>query len=33
MKFGQLVEYNKRNIFVQKPCTKWGRETESIFFD
>ena len=22
MKFGQLIEYNKRNIFVQKLCGK-----------
>ena len=29
MKFGQLTEYNKRNIFLQKLCQKWGRETSS----
>ena len=29
MKFGQLIEYNKRNIFLQKLCGKWGRETGS----
>ena len=29
MKFGQLTEYNKRNIFLQKLCRKWGRETSS----
>ena len=29
MKFGQLIEYNKRNIFLQKLCRKWGRETSS----
>ena len=29
MKFGQLIEYNKRNIFLQKLCKKWGRETSS----
>ena len=29
MKFGQLIEYNKRNIFLQKSCRKWGRETSS----
>ena len=28
-KFGQLIEYNKRNIFLQKLCGKWGRETSS----
>ena len=27
MKFGQLIEYNKRNIFLQKLCGKWDRET------
>ena len=29
MKFGQLIEYNKINIFLQKLCRKWGRETSS----
>ena len=28
-KFGQLLEYNKRNIFLQKLCGKWGNETSS----
>ena len=23
MKFGQLIEYNKRNIFLKKLCGKW----------
>ena len=27
MKFGQLIEYNKRNIFLQKLYGKWGWET------
>ena len=27
MKFGQLIEYNMRNIFVEKSYTKCGRET------
>ena len=27
IKFGQLIEYNKRNIFLQKLCRKWGIET------
>ena len=27
MKFGQLIEYNKRNSFIQKLCRKWGKET------
>ena len=26
MKFGQLIEYNIRNIFVEKSYTKCGRE-------
>ena len=27
MKFGQLVEYNMRNIFVEKSYIKCARET------
>ena len=27
MKFGQLVEYNMKNIFVEKPYTKCARKT------
>ena len=27
MKFGQLIEYNMRNIFVEKPYTKCARKT------
>ena len=27
MKFGQLKEYNVRNIFLEKSCTRYGRET------
>ena len=27
MKFGQLIEYNMRNIFVEKSYTKFARET------
>ena len=27
MKFGQLIEYNLRNIFLEKSCTKCGGET------
>ena len=26
MKFGQLIEYNKRNIFLQELYGKWGRD-------
>ena len=32
MKFGQLIESNNRNIFLQKSCRKWGRKTSSIPF-
>ena len=28
-KFGQVIKYNKRNIFLRKSCGKWGRETSS----
>ena len=27
MKFSQLIEYNKRNIFLEKSYTKFGGET------
>ena len=27
MKFGQLEEYNMRNNFLEKSCTKYGEET------
>ena len=26
VKFGQLIEYNMRNIFLEKRCTKCGGE-------
>ena len=26
VKFDRLIEYNKRNIFLQKLCRKWGKE-------
>ena len=29
MKFGELIEYNKRNMFLQKSCRERGRETSS----
>ena len=29
MKFGQLIEYNVRNTFLQKSCRKFDRETSS----
>ena len=35
IKFGQLIEYNKSNIFVQKLSGKWGRKNSSrplLFF-
>ena len=28
-KYGQSIEYNKRNTFLQNLCRKWGRETSS----
>ena len=30
MKFGQAIEYNARNIFLEKPYTKCGGD--QIFF-
>ena len=27
IKFGQLIEYNTRNIFLEKSCTKYFEET------
>ena len=27
LKFVQLIEYNQGNIFLQKSCRKWSRET------
>ena len=32
MKFGQLIEYNMRNIFLEKSYTKFGVETSPWFF-
>ena len=32
MKFGQLVEYHMRNIFLEKLCTKYGGETTPRHF-
>ena len=29
MRFSQLIEYNKKNIFLQKLCRKLGKETSS----
>ena len=29
MKLGELIEYNKRNIFLQNLWGKWGRQTSS----
>ena len=29
MKFGQLIEYKKTNIFLQKLWRKWGKEISS----
>ena len=27
VKYGQLIEYNMRNILLEKSCTKYGGET------
>ena len=32
MKFGQLIKYNIRNIFVEKSCTKFGGEAIARLF-
>ena len=32
MKFGQLIECNMRNIFLENPYTKCGGETRDIPF-
>ena len=32
MKFGQLIEYCKTNIFLQKLCRKSGKQTSSKRF-
>ena len=29
MKFGQYIQHNKRNTFLQKLCRKWGKENNS----
>ena len=29
MKFGQVIEYNKRNISHEKSSRRWGRESSS----
>ena len=30
IKFDQLIEYNKTNIFLQTSCRNWGSETTSL---
>ena len=32
IKFGQLIECNMRNIFLEKSSTKWGGETSPRAF-
>ena len=32
MKFGQLIAYNMRNIFLEKSCTNWDGETSPRLF-
>ena len=29
MKFGQLIEYHIKNIFIEKSCTKCGGESSA----
>ena len=29
MEFGEVIKYNKRNIFLQKLCRKWVKENSS----
>ena len=33
MKFGQLIEYNMRNIFLEKSYTKCGGEVPGPFLE
>ena len=32
IKFGQLIEYNMRNVFLKKSCANCGGETSHKFF-
>ena len=32
MKFGQLIDYNMRIIYIEKCYTKWGGETSPRTF-
>ena len=32
MKFVQLIDYNKRNLSLQRLCRKWGKVTSSRTF-
>ena len=32
MKFGELIEYNMRNIFIEKSYTKYGGEASPRLF-
>ena len=32
MKFGQLIEYNMSNVFLEKSYMKYGGETNSRLF-
>ena len=31
-KFGQLIQYNGRNIYLQKSCRKWDKATSPDIF-
>ena len=33
MRFSQLIEYKKRNIFLNKSYTEWGGVAEKLFPD
>ena len=32
MKLGQLIEYNMRNVLLEKSCTKWSGDTSPRLF-
>ena len=32
MKYGQLIEYKIRSVFLEKPCTKYDGEASPISF-
>ena len=32
VKFSKLIKYSEKNVFLQRLCRKWGRETSSDLF-